>query len=167
MRKRDLSNSLLNNSKERTVETEDILVRGNLLKWEGVMIQISNISLITTADMNTPPFPIWAAIVTFIGFFLLSEVIWVPALLLTLVGFFVIYKWYKKCEIAKKHKYLNILLNSGYTYSILFYNSPFLEQVFSVISNILEEGVSSGTNYHIDISNCTIADNSSVVNTTK
>ena len=70
---------------------------------------------------------------------------------------------YKEFQNAKGKKYLTILLNSGYTYSILFNDHSFLSKVFHVFANILDEGTSPSINYFIDMVNCKIDNNSSVV----
>ena len=82
------------------------------------------------------------------------------------VGGYAIYSWYSEYEQAKSHKYLNILLNSGFSYSILFSNEDFLDEVMRVFANIFEDGVGANTNYYIDIKNSTISNGSSVVRNT-
>ena len=166
MKKINLAASMLSKKKERTVETENLLIRGNLLQWEGVIIQISNISLLTTTDYNAPIFPLWTLLLILLGFEILSDVT-LLGIVLVLFSSFVIFRWYKNTQIAKKRRYLNVLLNSGHTYSILFHDHVFLANVFNVLSNILDDGVSPNTNYYIDMSNCTIANNSSVVSEIK
>ncbi len=166
MGKSNSADSLLSSKKERIVETNNLLIRGNLLLWKGVIIQISNISLLTTADFNGPSFPIWSFLLIILGFAMFSNAI-LAGIALILISIFIIFRWYKKTQIAKNRKYLNILLNSGQTYSILFNNHAFLSKVFKVLANILDDGVSPNTNYYIDMSNCTIANNSSVVSDVK
>lgn len=164
MKKVNLADNFLGNKKDMTVETENLLVRGNQLQWDGVMIQISNISLITTSDMNAPVYPIWAAIVGIVGlFFVFNSDTWLLGLLLVLVGGAASYFWYTKFNASHRYKYLNIQLNSGRMFSILFNDEAFLKKVFHVLSNILDEGLSSEINYHIDLKNCQIDNNSSVV----
>lgn len=164
MKKSSTSSSILSEKKDRTVQTKNLLVRGNLLYWEGVIIQISNISLLTTTNFNTPRFPSWTILLILVG----TTVFSVPGtiiagLLLLLVAVLAIYSWYKKVQDAKGKKYLTILLNSGYTYSILFNDHSFLSKVFHVFANILDEGTSPSINYFIDMVNCKIDNNSSVV----
>ena len=79
------------------------------------------------------------------------------------VGGYSIYSWYSEYEEVKSHKYLNILLNSGFTYSILFSNEAFLDEVMHVFANIFEDGAKANTNYYIDIKNSTISNDASVV----
>ena len=166
MKKDNLADSILSNKKEKTVETKGLLVRGNQLQWDGVLIQISNISYITTSDMNAPAYPIWAVVVGMLGMAAISiSDIWFIGLLLILVAMAASYLWYTKLRVAKEYKYLNIQLNSGRMYSILFKDGAFLNKVFRVFSNIFDEGQTSRINYYIDLKNCHIDNNSNVVST--
>lgn len=42
----------------KTIETELLKVRGDLIIWQNTMIQISNIAMISTDDILGKPFPI-------------------------------------------------------------------------------------------------------------
>ena len=167
MSNKSLGGTLVGNEKEKTVKTGNLYIQGHLLKWEGVTIQISNISLITSSNMNTPRFPSWAAITAFVGLLLLTQrMVWYVGLIALIIGGVSIYLWYSESQKSKNRKYLNILLNSGYTYSILFINEKFLNEVMSVFANIFEEGAKTDIayNYNIDLNNCKIDNNSSVIN---
>lgn len=164
MKKSSKSSSILSEKKDRTVQAKNLLIRGNLLYWEGVIIQISNICFLTTTNFNTPRFPLWSILLILAGIAFLSEAETIIVGLLLLLGaVFAIYSWYKEFQDAKGKKYLTILLNSGYTYSILFNDHSFLSKVFHVFANILDEGTSPSINYFIDMVNCKIDNNSSVV----
>ena len=156
--------NLFRTPKEKTVEIKDFSIQGNLLKLDDIIIQISNISLITALDVRLPDFPLWVLAVALVGVILLA-VKWFIGLFVLAVACLVIYTWYKNVERAKEHKYLNLLLNSGYTYAILFQNGTFLQEVLQIFANIFEDGVSTGTNYYIDMNGCKIDNNSSVVST--
>ena len=100
---------LIGNKQEKTVQMKQLLIQGHLLRWEGVIIQISNISLITSTNLNPPRFPIWAAIAVLAGISLLDP-IWYVGLIAMAVGGYSIYSWYSEYEEVKSHKYLNTLL---------------------------------------------------------
>lgn len=153
----------ISGNKGKTIETDNLRIAGNLLGWNGALIQISNISLITTENLNTARFPLWTILCAIIGFALLRGATFFGILLIITAGA-ACYYWYTKVQETKNHKYLNILLNSGYTYSILFKNDSFLDDVLLVFSNILEEDKKGKTNYFIDMESCTIT-NSSVGST--
>lgn len=159
------SSNLIGGGKEKTIETENLRIQGHLLQWADVVIQISNISLITAADMPLPPFPLWAGVLGLIGILLLeTEFAKLVGVLFLLVAGVFIYMWFHKKQESQNHKYLNILLNSGNTYSIVFQNESFLQQVLQIFANIFEEGSQTGTNYYIDLNGCTIDNQSSIVN---
>lgn len=156
---------LLNDKNQKMVKTKSLTIQGHLLKWENVVIQISNISLITSSDINAIKFPTWAAILSLLGIIMIfSEFFAMLALLFLSMGIVGICTWVWYTQKLKKYKYLNIQLNSGNTYSILFENENFLKEVIQVFDNIFKEGSKSGTNYYIDLNGCTIDNNSSVVN---
>ena len=163
MGKGNLENAFWGKSKEKTVETKNLRIQGHLLSWKGSVIQISNISLITTSDVRTAPFPLWAGVIILVGIALLREV-WYVGLILFAISGTAIYFWYSSVQEAKTHKYLNILLNSGQTYSIMFQDEKFLKEVLRVFANIFEEGSAGNVNYNINIRDSVIDHNSSVVN---
>lgn len=37
--------------KVKSIETKNLMIKGNIIEWPGTMIQLSNISCISTADM--------------------------------------------------------------------------------------------------------------------
>ena len=161
----NLGNTLMGNPKEKTVKTEKLLIQGHLLRWEDVVIQISNISLITSSDVITAQFPTWAGIMAVVGLALLG-LVWYLGLILIAIAGFAIFSWYSSVQEAKNRKYLNILLNSGQTYSIMFQSKHFLNDVLQVFANIFEEGSAGGTNYYINIKDSKIDHNSSIIRST-
>ena len=40
---------------KKEIETEYLKIKGNLISWENTIIQISNIAMISTADLNKTP----------------------------------------------------------------------------------------------------------------
>lgn len=45
---------------EKSIETPQLLVKGNLIIWEKMMIQISGISYLSEAPLDKLPFPKWS-----------------------------------------------------------------------------------------------------------
>ena len=149
------SSLLSGDNKEKTVEIGSFRIEGHLLKWEDVVIQISNVSLVTSADQSPPPLKNLAlcALLCLAGLFIMS----VDAGLLTVIGLAVIvagaygcYLWYQAWTKSKGQKFLHIHLNSGYTYSILFEKEAFMREVLQVFANIFEAGSEAKANYIID-----------------
>lgn len=152
------SSGLLGNQHEKTVKTSNLTVEGHLLRWSDTVLQISNISLITSGNMEAPAFPTMGLVFVLAGLLGLSagSAIALIGLVALCVGGFLFYRWYVAWQKSKECKYLHILLNCGYTYSILFENEGFLQQVLEVFANIFKDGGEAGTNYFIDISNSRI-----------
>ena len=62
-----MGSGLTGNQKEKTVSTDGFQVKGHLLQWENVAIQISNISLVTSSDVQPTQFPIWGLLIVIAG----------------------------------------------------------------------------------------------------
>lgn len=158
-----LQNSLGGNNKEKQVKTQRLSIVGHLLRWDDVVIQIGNISLISTSNLQQTPMPVWAIIMSVIGVVLLP-IIWWASLLCLALGILVIWAWYKETKKTEKYKYLNIQLNSGRMFSLLFENQEFLNQVLDVFANIFEDDNYQAQNrdIRIDIQNCHVDDRSNL-----
>lgn len=154
----NVGSGLLGNQREKTVKTSNLTVQGHLLRWSDTVLQISNISLITFGNMETPAFPTIGVVLTLLGLLGMSmgSAISLIGLVALCFGGFLFYRWYVAWQKSTQCKYLHILTNSGYTYSILFENEAFLRQVLEVFANIFKDGAQEGTNYFIDINNSRI-----------
>lgn len=174
MSEKNVSSNLFSNRNDKTVETDSLYIHGHLLKWENVVVQISNISSITASNIpieKKSQYWLWGALVIgLLGFTGLMSRDKGLAISLLALSVLCISVWWNKNEEekkdAKKLKCLSIFLNSGSTYSIIFDDESFLQQVLQVFANIFENGAQAGTNYHINLTGCTIDNQSSVVNAT-
>lgn len=149
----------LNNKK--TIETDILNVRGNLISWKDTFIQISSISMISTTDVDKNSFPILSIVMGLIGLFVMKTSVLIGLLLLAFCGLW-IYKWYSDTERLKKLKKLNIILNSGGTYTLVFNDKLFLDQVISILENILSTS-DKNSNITFNIKDNTFEGNSSVI----
>lgn len=156
--------NLLGNRKEKTVETRNLQIKGHLLQWEDVAIQISNISLVTSSDVQPSQFPVGVVVLIVLAFALIFFNV-IFGLILLALAVLVCYLWYRENEKKKKLKFLHLQLNSGTTFSILFQSKEFLNEVLTVFSNIFEDGGKVSSEYYFDLKNCTITEGSSVVGT--
>ena len=66
-----VQNSLGTNRKEKRVNTPSLSIVGRLLRWEDTIIQIDNISLISTAEFQQTSFPLWSLVLILIGLLLI------------------------------------------------------------------------------------------------
>ena len=56
--------------KEKTVQTPELFIAGNIMAWKDSVIQLSNISSISTVPLALKQFPLWTLIGIFIGLLL-------------------------------------------------------------------------------------------------
>lgn len=165
-----INNNILGNTLGRTthinvIQTDNLNISGHLLRWEDVVIQISNISMISTAELQKVQFPFISVALIFIGLVLIKLNFLLTVIFIG-IGGFLIYAWYSESQRTKDFKYLHIHLNSGRAFSILFENPVFLNRVLNIFAEIFEDGgqIVSG-DIHIDIRNCNVDNNSSIINT--
>lgn len=120
------------------IETDFLKVRGNLIIWENTMIQVSNISMISTDNILGEPLPLWAAVVAVLGVlcFMVNPII---AVGMIVIGGAVVFSWSKKEQERKQSKMLTFMLNSGNRFSLVFRNQEFLQKVSSVLTELLAE----------------------------
>lgn len=156
-----VQNSLGTNRKEKRVNTPSLSIVGRLLRWEDTIIQIDNISLISTTDFQQTSFPLWSLVLILIGLLLIRYSVFVGLICLAGAGL-AIWFWNAEVQKTQSYKYLNIQLNSGRVFSLLFESDVFLKQVLDVFANIFEDNDLTDKNIYIDIRNCRIDDHSNV-----
>ena len=160
-----LGGNLFGSKKEKVIETDELQVRGHLLRWKDVVIQISNISQISVGNYPRPPFPLWTIAATLIGLFFLpyNKLIGAFGLLVVLV---VIAMWYDSWYDKKDYKVLRLYLNSGTSFFFTFKEETFMRKVLDVFANIFEDVEKNVNNsVTIDIKNCTVKDNGTFIET--
>lgn len=145
------------NGEENFIETSELRLRGHLLTWKGIAIQISNISMMHISDVQTLKLPIWVLAILVLGVICVFIQL-IAGLILIIVGGVFLYLWTKDVGERRKHKYLKIMLNSGRTYSIHFKDKDFLEEVFNTLENVFESGpnLNNTNNITFDMENCKI-----------
>ncbi|MBQ6205721.1 MAG: hypothetical protein IJK52_01420 [Oscillospiraceae bacterium] len=163
-----------NSEKAKVIETENLLIRGHLLRCFNAVIQINNISLVSIENMPLPRFPSWTGILCALGVFLIllgnsnyeDEIVGLGIMLLTVAAFAVII-WLAARNDVKERKYLNIRMNSGDAYYLTYRNQEFVKQVLQLLANIIETGTTPQTNFHINMKECEIRENGSVIHVTE
>lgn len=146
---------------EKTIETPSLVIKKNIMTWDNTMIQISSISLISAANIDTTPFPLLAALAVLIGLMLLGTSP-LLALLLIAVGGVWIYFWYKENEKRKMGAILTIRMNSGHNLYFKFSDRNFLLRVVQILEQIITNG--NNNQISVNISDCTITGNAHVLN---
>ena len=163
--KNSFGSGLFDSKKEKVIATDELQIRGHLLRWKDVVIQISNISQISVGSYPTQPFPMWTLVAILIGLFSIQFNILI-GLAGLLLGGGVIFMWYQERESKKGYKFLHLRLNSGTVFSFVFEREDFLRKVLDVFANIFEDVEKNVNNsITIDIKNCEVSGNGSVIDT--
>lgn len=149
--------------KEKTISTPELLVYGNIMSWNESMIQLSNISSISTVKVKTDPFPLWTLLFFVIGIFAF-KFLWLFAIPFIAISVLYIFSWYTKYETLKEQRNLVILMNSGITINFIFEDQDFLKKVFSVIKSIISQEEKNEATIKINIFNSTISGNAKILN---
>ena len=139
---------------EKNIETPYLFIKKNIMTWNNTMIQLSNISLLTAADIDLLPFPILAVLLILGGFALFKSSVAQAILLLILSGIW-FYFWYIENEMRKEGAILTIRMNSGQNLHFSFEDKAFLLKVVGVLENIIIDG-GDNSQTTIDIKGCNI-----------
>ncbi len=125
----------------KTIKTAYLTIEGNLLKWAGTIIQLSNVSLVSTANVAEKPFPIISVLIGLvaIGLIWIGKFAIVFGIVTTISAAYWIYSWREDNHELRQMQKLNILLNSGLTYTIVFYDRKFLAEVMRCFEKILRD----------------------------
>ena len=122
--------SLFEGSNDEIV-TNQIVIKGNVLRLNQISIQLSNISRIYIGN-NQLSFPMPMVVVFVISLLLLGFQPLLGLIGLAISGWY-LYNIYQK--YAKKKQYLSLALNSGQYYYIHFRDSEFLDEVRLALEN--------------------------------
>lgn len=146
----------------KSIDTPFLRIRENCLEMKNTTIQLSNISLFSTADITPEKFPIFSIILILVGIILLEDLT-IPGLILIILGGIWIYFWYSSVQKTKEMKRLTIITNSGNVFPIIFENQAFLSEVVTIMTDIIRDPAHT-RNITINVKECTFSDDSSVIN---
>lgn len=105
--------------KEKSIVTPQLLIDVNIMAWKESILQLSNISSVSTVPLEPVPFPSWVPFLLLAGV-VASLISWVWVIIFIAIAAAGILIWYQKNEELKMQKNLIILMNSGMTFSFLF-----------------------------------------------
>ena len=148
---------------EKCIETEQLNITGNIMTWQGKMVQLSNVSYITTQKLSPVKLP-WSALVLIglgICMFAFKAVV---AFVMIVLGGIIFYTWYADNKKRSQSMMLTICMNSGKNLQILFINKDFLNRVLSVLEKIIIDGGIGNQNISIDLSGSQFAGDAQVLN---
>lgn len=145
----------------KNIETPFLKVRGNCLEIENTIIQLSNISLFSTAAVTPEKFPILSVVLIVCGCSLLQN-FEIPAVIALIIGIFWLIYWLVSVERVKELKRLTIITNSGSILPIVFNDEEFLAEVVSTMTEIIQDPAHA-REITINIKECTFLDDSSAI----
>lgn len=151
------------NSQQMVIDTPQLFVKGNIMCWDGMMIQMSNISCISTMPLAQAVFPLASVALILIGCFVFKySMLFALALLGGACAW--IYIWYRTNEERKTNTILNIVMNSGHQLQFMVSNKKFLNQILKVLERIIIDGGVGNQRVSINIEGCQITGNAKVLN---
>lgn len=153
-------------SKQMVIETPQLMVKGNIMTWQGTMIQLSNVSCISTRPLTQTVFPMYSIALLFIGVLLFEDYL-MASIISFGIGVALIYKWYITNKERKKNTILDITMNSGNNLQIVFYEKDFLNKVLDVLERIIIDGGLGKQNLTINIEKCKFGANAKLLNDLK
>jgi hypothetical protein len=127
------------------------------------MVQLSNISCISTETLSKLPYPIGAFVIILAGFLAWNYNHGITVLA-CLVGAVWIYSVYVKNNNRQRIHYLNLYLNSGNVLSIQISDVNFLNKVLKVLETIVMDGGIGNQIISINIENSKFCGNAKVLN---
>lgn len=162
------------NSDDKEIITESFTIKDNILKFNDITLNLSNIALLY-AGKKKFKVPFIAIFIFLISFFILFEFLMVGLIGCGLSGMYI---WLMYQSYSSNRQYLNFQMNSGKYYRIYFSDKPFLEEAKSVVENafnnkhmestvnIKEQKIIYGNDYQVSGNNnvfdATIQENSNV-----
>jgi hypothetical protein len=150
-------------AKEKSIETPELLLKGNIMCWEGTMIQLSNVSCVSASPLEEIEFPKLSILVILAGLILLDKAApW--GVLLMIGGGAWIYTWNHFNNLRKLDTVLSIVMNSGNNLRFIINNKEFLNKILQVLELIIIEGGIGNQKVSIDMRGCKFEGNASVLN---
>jgi len=149
--------------KDKSIQTSKLLIKGNIICWEGTMIQLSNVSCVSTTPLESLDFPKLSLFCILVGLMVFKQSAFLGFVLLMAGGAW-IYYWYYINEKRKLDTVLNIVMNSGNNLRFLVQDKNFLDKILQVLEKIIIDGGVGEKNVSINIHECEISGNASVLN---
>lgn len=148
--------------KEKSIETPILLIKGNIMCWEGMMIQLSNVSCVSATPLEKLEFPkfsllcLFGGLVSFAANFLVG-IFWL------IIGCVWIYFWYDTNEKRKLKTVLNVIMNSSDNLCFVVKDKEFLNKILRVLEQIIIDGGVGNGNVSISIKDCEFSGNAKVL----
>lgn len=138
--------------KEKSIVTNELVIEGNILICTDSIVQISNISSISTYSFNKEPFPKLVLLV-FLATLYAFNYSMTMAVVLFIVGIGWLLYWNNKNKELEKKRSLNIVMNSGNSLSIVVNDEEFLQKIIKVLGAIITKGGVGNKTVNISLDN--------------
>ena len=125
------------------IETDNLYISDNIMKWDRTMIQLTNVCSISTDEYEDKPpvnayaYACWTAIAGLVMIVLPSGFIKFIGLLVLIGAVGLLYYIYNQRNNPQKIMTLTIIMNSGRSYGFVFYDEFFKLKVLRVLETII------------------------------
>lgn len=144
--------------KEKKINTNNFKIENNVISFDDVLLQISNISYINIEKPPKKQVNVFFIIVLIIGVLLAtsSDKTLIVAGIVFIMAASIYISWFLlfSDNFNDEKRYLYICLNSGNGYYIVCENQKFLKKVLRVITHCINHH--SDQNVRIDFDNCKV-----------
>lgn len=149
---------------ENFIRTMNLNITGNVMIWQEFLVQISNISYITTENMQKVSFP-WVTIPAIAVGCMLFKINVLIALIVLACSIWIMFKWFKTNQERSNSIILTLCMNSGEKLSLIFTDKGFLTKVMHVLEKIITNGgIGKNNTISIDMSGCQFKGDATLLN---
>ena len=155
------------NKDEKEINTGQLNIVGNIIKFEESLIQIRNISYITIMKLEMEKIPLWTIVLILLGIIGTgnSEYRIVSLFVIIISGLYLYLGWYRKNKERSKISVLTIVMNSGSNLSFVVRDKEFLKRILNVLEKIVvDNGIDKNSEVSINIKDCSFSGDSKVLN---
>lgn len=152
---------------ENEINTEKLKIVGNIIKFENSLIQIKNISYITTMKLTKEKFPFLISLIGLLGAvgFIKTDYKLLSVLSIIFSGIYIYDQWYRKNRERLTTTVLSIVVNSGNVLEFVVKEKTFLEKIVYVLERIIiENGIEKNSEISINIKDCSFGGDAQVLN---
>lgn len=151
---------------EKSFETANLLIKGNLIIWDKMLIQISSIAYLSEAPLDKLPFPKWSLLPAVFGIYVFTiNVVLGFVILCIAIGWLLI--WLQINKMRQEKRILTIGMNSGERMIFRFNDKTFLHKAMKVLEAILINGGLGSKNVVINIKDNKFSGTASFLNNMK
>ena len=151
-----------NEKKGKELKLDNFKITGDIIKWNGSVIKIANISYVTNDKFELPAFPKLSVVLILFGLLLRSFNTAAFAGCVAAGIAWILY-WYFEKEDLKSKTLLTLSMNSGTRIPILFTDENFLKKVLNVLEEVMKAGSIGHQNIIVNIKGCDIHGNAKIL----